>query len=727
MNKPAKHKLDQYAFLPRSHGCERIEPRCSRVLEDPKNPLAVPTQYSILRMSPPHTHFLFVRSAHVPTGYRHFLLRAYVPEGALGIRSREAALYGVVEWDLPHSLGGKRLHPRSRRVMFAEVDLKSRDQVFAFVDFLQANPHRKPQVRSLIVPPTDFGPSLLYLLPYLSEIRCISSEPQASAQSLLALHHVSLACFGRLGTQIRALHLANVSFAGYMAFARILLALANVTHLVCTDVVIQTAGNRASQGAIRRRLSKQMQLKTLGIDSPSLTGRGRDASVGALLFDSDFAPSTVESLTFKFIGVLGSDTFLHLSDWSRLRTLVLQLPSFEWGNVADVAMLLTDLRRPTLREIEVGIELDLVADLQVMGELLSYSRHQPQAYLELEAALLRFPQPRIVCVVKAPMRAGSGSFWTQEFGKYLPGLFQRGALVVKSDQPVLAAGHEARLLALVGSQNSEWVASGSDDSTIILWDTNGHITQRWVAHRYKSVWSLAFSPDSQHLVSVGRDEKVAIWDLSQGVCKVATLEGHTGTVVSCAWSPSDGNVIATGSWDGTAQLWDAHTFRQLRVLERSGHWQIRSVAFSHDGRWLSSKSSRDYWIWDVALTTLHKSIQPTNNTSLRSTDIPTAFDPGSMRLATAFSPVTVEIWDVNSEAGGRLFALGQGGWVNDVSFSPDGKLLLVVLENRMAKVWDAHTGVELFRLQGHTRGLSAACISKTRPLLGRLTQDAQDA
>ena len=49
--------------------------------------------------------------------------------------------------------------------------------------------------------------------------------------------------------------------------------------------------------------------------------------------------------------------------------------------------------------------------------------------------------------------------------------------------------------------------------------------------------------------------------------------------------------------------------------------------------------------------------------------------------------------------------------MNDVSFSPDGKLLLAVLEHRAAKIWDADSGVELFQLQGHTRGVSAACFS----------------
>lgn len=114
---------------------------------------------------------------------------------------------------------------------------------------------------------------------------------------------------------------------------------------------------------------------------------------------------------------------------------MLQLQSFEWGNIANAAILLQDLRLPALTELEVRFELDSAAGLQVTGELLSYSKHQSQVYQDLEDALLRVSQSRLVCVVKAPLRAGSCSFWMQEFGKYLPGLFGRGALIVKPDQP----------------------------------------------------------------------------------------------------------------------------------------------------------------------------------------------------------------------------------------------------------------------------------------------------
>ena len=78
--------------------------------------------------------------------------------------------------------------------------------------------------------------------------------------------------------------------------------------------------------------------------------------------------------------------------------------------------------------------------------------------------------------------------------------------------------------------------------------------QQWVAHRYTEVESIAFSPDSQHLVSISlRLMDIVVWDLS-GVSR-AVLAGHTDLVISCAWSPQ-GDLVASGSYDKTVCIWD---------------------------------------------------------------------------------------------------------------------------------------------------------------------------
>jgi WD40 repeat protein len=66
---------------------------------------------------------------------------------------------------------------------------------------------------------------------------------------------------------------------------------------------------------------------------------------------------------------------------------------------------------------------------------------------------------------------------------------------------------------------------------------------------------------------------------------------HQDDIWSVTFSP-DGKLIATGSWDRTARLWDARTGKPLgTALQHPG--RVNLVAFSSDGKTLltSSKGS----------------------------------------------------------------------------------------------------------------------------------------
>ena len=82
-----------------------------------------------------------------------------------------------------------------------------------------------------------------------------------------------------------------------------------------------------------------------------------------------------------------------------------------------------------------------------------------------------------------------------------------------------------------------------------------------------SVVSAAFSPDGTRVVTASDDGTARIWDAASGE-ELTLLRGHSGWVVSAAFSP-DGTRVVTASYDGTARIWDAASGKELARLR--GH------------------------------------------------------------------------------------------------------------------------------------------------------------
>ena len=59
------------------------------------------------------------------------------------------------------------------------------------------------------------------------------------------------------------------------------------------------------------------------------------------------------------------------------------------------------------------------------------------------------------------------------------------------------------------------------------------------------VWSVAFSPDGQSVVSGSEDNTVRLWSVESGEL-LQTMKGHTSLVSSVAFSP-DGQYVVSGS------------------------------------------------------------------------------------------------------------------------------------------------------------------------------------
>ena len=241
------------------------------------------------------------------------------------------------------------------------------------------------------------------------------------------------------------------------------------------------------------------------------------------------------------------------------------------------------------------------------------------------------------------------------------------------------SGHSYSVNSVAFSPDGQYLASGSWDTTIKIWQVATWKLYTTLSGHSYSVNSVAFSPDGQYLASSSDDNTIKIWQVATGQVHL-TLSGHSDWANSVAFSP-DGQYLASGSDDNTIKIWQVATGQLQTTLKGNSIW-IRSVAFSPDGQYLAS-GSRDTTIkiWQVATGQLQTALKG-HLKWVRCV----AFSPNGKYLASGSIDETLKIWEVATR---QLHTTLEGhfGWVKSVAFSPDGEYLASGSFDTTIRIW----------------------------------------
>ena len=219
----------------------------------------------------------------------------------------------------------------------------------------------------------------------------------------------------------------------------------------------------------------------------------------------------------------------------------------------------------------------------------------------------------------------------------------------------------------------------------------------------REVSSVELSPDGGRLLTGSFDGTARIWDATTAAPLTPPMK-HAAEVISASFSP-DGQRVVTASLDHTARVWDANTAAPVSPPLEHGD-DVLYAAFSPDGRRVVTTSAdKTARVWDAATG------QPVTP-PLRHEDAvyPAAFSPDGRFVVTASQDKTARIWNA---ATGQLATpiLQHNGKVWWATFSPDGRWVATACEDHTARLWDAHTGKTVGLPLQHSEEVTYAAFS----------------
>ncbi|KAI0673287.1 WD40 repeat-like protein [Trametes maxima] len=257
------------------------------------------------------------------------------------------------------------------------------------------------------------------------------------------------------------------------------------------------------------------------------------------------------------------------------------------------------------------------------------------------------------------------------------------------------SNHEGSVTALVYSADGKFLATGSEDTSIIIWNAHDNSMKRKIAGHEDTVPALAFNMGGNILASISDFGPIKLWTIDMYNAPPQELDTDM-SFRSIAFTP-DGSKLLAGASDGTLVVWNLGNMERFDIRQHSA--VVTFIIFSADGRMMATGGTENTCcIWEVdKIDQLRPQWRLEGHRGMITS---ASFTADGRRIVTGADDCVCRIW--STETGQELVYMYEHvGPVWSVAFSPDGKRVASGSSDSTVKVCDAWTGQRLLSLDGH--------------------------
>ena len=287
-------------------------------------------------------------------------------------------------------------------------------------------------------------------------------------------------------------------------------------------------------------------------------------------------------------------------------------------------------------------------------------------------------------------------------------------------------GHTEDVLSLDLSPDGRWLATGSADDSVRLWEVATGRSVAVLQGHTDDVRSVAFSPLGDRLASTSEDGTVRLWSIPDGA-PLVEMSSLLERILLVRYSP-DGSLLALAGNHCFIELRESRhgilrrTLSQPGCIDRVGSATSWGLAFVGGPSQLAMGVGRpccggSLYLWD--LTGENDPIWVPHS-GAQINDLDASAD--GTRLAVAANVAAVRLWDPQAREvvhtlEGHLYS------ATSVRFSPDGSLLVTGSRDQTVRVWSTADGSPLATLVGHSGVVTSVVFSADGSLLASGSED----